>query len=217
MKARLLACAAIGLACAVPVVAGAQVAGSQPYGGAAAGAVSPDQVAVNVRAAGFAPLSRAALRGNVYYMRAMSRGKVEVRVAVDARTGRVLSATKVALDSPKPTSSSVPEEAPRYQPLLRGPGYSERAPLPPADVPVENQPAPPAHEPAVAVGSPPPAKKVAAQPPVPRGRPGDAAGDATGSVPQAPAAKPVEAAPSVAAASTPAPQPVTMVPIAPLE
>jgi hypothetical protein len=211
MKARLLACAAIGLACAVPVVAGAQVAGSQPSGGTTS-AVSPDQVAVNVRAAGFAPLSRAALRGNVYYMRAMSRGKVEVRVAIDARTGRVLSAAKVALDSPKPTGSSVPEEAPRYQPLLRGPGYSERAPLPPADVPVENQPAP-----AVAVGSPPPAKKVAAQPPVPRVRPGDAAAEVTGSVPQAPAAKPVEAAPSVAAASSPAPQPVTMVPIAPLE
>jgi hypothetical protein len=215
MKARLLACAAIGLACAIPVVAGAQVAGPQPYGGTA-GAVSPDQVAVNVRAAGFAPLSRAALRGTVYYMRAMSSGKVEVRVAVDARTGRVLSATKVALDSPKPTGSSVPEEAPRYQPLLRGPGYSERAPLPPADVPVESQPAPPAHEPAVVVASPPPARKVAAQPPVPRGRPSDAAAEVTGSVPQAPAAKPVEAAPSVEAASSP-PQPVTMVPIAPLE
>ena len=131
MKARLLAYAA-GLACLVPVAAQAQYTAYMQ-------AVSQEQVAVNVRAAGFSPLSRPALRGAVYYLRAKSRGNVEMRVAVDARTGRVLSATRVSDTQRAVAESPVPDAPPRYEPRVRGSGYSETAPLPPADVPVASR------------------------------------------------------------------------------
>jgi hypothetical protein len=180
MKARLLAYAA-GLACLVPVAAQAQYTAYMP-------AVSQDQIAVNVRASGFTPLSRPALRGAVYYLRAMSRGNVEMRVAVDARTGRVLSATKVSDTQRAAAQSPVPDAPPRYEPRIRGSGYSETAPLPPSDVPVANEPAP-ALPPAAA-----PAKKLAAQPRTPLANgPGATA-------PGTPAASP----PAATAATTPA-------------
>jgi hypothetical protein len=153
MKARHLACAAVGLACLVPMAAQAQYTAYMP-------AVSQEQIAVNVRAAGFSPLSRPALRGAVYYLRAMSRANVEMRVAVDARSGRVLSATRVSDTQRAAVGSPVPDAPPRYEPRVRGSGYSETAPLPPADVPVAAQPAP-----AQIAAPPAPAKKLAAQPP----------------------------------------------------
>jgi hypothetical protein len=186
MKARLMDCAA-GLACLVPVVAGAQ--GYTTY----MPAVSQEQIAVNVRAAGFAPLSRPALRGAVYYLRAMSRGNVEMRVAVDARTGRVLSATQVSDSQRAAAGSPVPDAPPRYEPRVRGSGYSETAPLPPADVPVASQPAPEL--------PPAPAKKLAAQPPRTPLAKGPGA-----NVPAAPAAnEPAASASATPADSTPAP------------
>jgi hypothetical protein len=228
MKARLLACVAAGLACAIPVAASAQNYGpdaARPYAGGAVAAVSPAQVAAGVRAAGLTPLSQPALRGAVYYMRATTRRNVEVRVAIDARTGQVLSATRVALDPPRPAGApgtapgAVPgpgpeAAAPRYEPYVRGSGYSEAAPVPPGDVPVEAQPLPSGRVLGLAPAAPPPARKVAAQPPMPRSRPGESA-EVTGSVPETPAAKPALAPPTVA--NPPAAQPVTMVPIAPLE
>jgi hypothetical protein len=179
MKTRLLAYAA-GLACLVPVAAQAQYTAYMQ-------AVSQEQVAVNVRASGFTPLSRPALRGAVYYLRAKSRGNVEMRVAVDARTGRVLSATPVSDTQRAAAQSPVPEAPPRYEPRVRGSGYSETAPLPPGDVPVAAEAAP-ALPPAV-----PPAKKLAAQPRTPL---------AKGPGANAPTA-PVFSEPAVAAAATP--------------
>ncbi len=189
MKARLLAYAA-GLACLVPVAAQAQYTAYMQ-------AVSQEQVAVNVRAAGFAPLSRPALRGAVYYLRAKSRSNVEMRVAVDARTGRVLSATRVSDTQRAVAESPVPDEPPRYEPRVRGSGYSETAPLPPADVPVASQPAP-TLPPAPPVTAP-PARKLAAQPRTPLAN-GPAA-----NAHAAPAASPPAATASATpAASTPA-------------
>jgi hypothetical protein len=197
MKARLLACAA-GLACLVPMVAWAQ--GYTTY----MPAVSQEQIAVNVRAAGFAPLSRPALRGAVYYLRAMSRGNVEMRVAVDARTGRVLSATQVSDTQRAAAGSPVPDAPPRYEPRVRGSGYSETAPLPPADVPVARQPAPelpPAAPPA-------PAKKLAAQPPrtpLARGPGANAPAAPAANEPAASAsAAPADSTPAASASATPA-------------
>jgi hypothetical protein len=60
MKSRLLACAAAGLACTFPGLAGAQVS------------VPLDQITAHVRAAGLQPLSRPMVRGVVYYVRASS-------------------------------------------------------------------------------------------------------------------------------------------------
>jgi hypothetical protein len=193
MKARLLAYAA-GLACLVPVAAQAQYTAYMQ-------AVSQEQVAVNVRAAGFAPLSRPALRGAVYYLRAKSRGNVEMRVAVDARTGRVLSATRVSDTQRAVAESPVPDAPPRYAPRISGSGYSETAPLPPADVPVAAEAAP-ALPPA---GTP--AKKLAAQPRTPLAKgPGASAPTApAASEPAATAsASPAAATPAASASATPA-------------
>jgi hypothetical protein len=222
VKAQLLACAAVGLACAIPAVAGAQApyaAGPPPaaypggpYANGLAAAVPPEQVIASVRAAGFAPLSRPVLRGAVYYMRA-SRRNVEVRVAIDARSGRVLSAKQLAFDTPPPTGRAGPEAAPvaapRYEPYVRGGEYSETAPVPRADVPVEGGALPPGRVPGV--GAPPPPKTLAARPPVQRAR---GTGEVTGSVPAPAAAKPSESPPS---APAPAPVKPAMLPIAPLE
>jgi hypothetical protein len=230
VKARLLAGAVAGLACAFPVGAGAQVSGAdagRPYGaqpfasgppayaGSPRYAVPSEQITANVRAAGLEPLSRPVLRGAVYYLRAVNRARTEMRVAIDARSGRVLSATRVANEppaagepGPAPASASAP--APRYEPYVSGRGYSEAAPVPPADVPVEGRPMPPGRVPNYGVTSP--AKRLAAQPPMPRARPGES-GEVTGSVPEAAAAKP-ESAPS---APNPVPAKPVMVPIAPLE
>jgi hypothetical protein len=227
VKARLLACAAVGLTCAFPAVAGAQApyaAGPPPaaYPGGPnangfAAAVPPEQVIASVRAAGFAPLSRPVLRGAVYYMRA-SRRNVEVRVAIDARSGRVLSAKQLAFDPPPPTGRAGPEAAPvaapRYEPYVRGGEYSETAPVPRADVPVEGGALPPGRAPGVAAPPPPPPKKLATRPAVQRA-PGTS--DVTGSVPEPVAAKPAESPPSASPPSAPAPAKPAMLPIAPLE
>ncbi len=188
MKARHLACAAVGLACLVPVAAEAQYTAYMP-------AVSQEQVAVNVRAAGFAPLSRPARRGAVYYLRAKTRGNVEMRVAVDARSGRVLSATKVSDIQRAAADSPVPDAPPRYEPRVRGSGYSETAPLPPADVPVASQPAPAAP---LAAG---PGKKLAA-PRAPSTPATAAAALPATSTPSA--ATPAESTPAATASAAPA-------------
>jgi len=104
------------------------------------------------------------------YVRAMSHNNVEVRVAVDARTGRVLTATRVA-------------DAPATNPHPRS-GLFRSAPCRPARCssrPAAIDPIPPA--PARAAPSPP--RKLA-----PSRRPscrGWSASEITGSVPQAPA------------------------------
>jgi hypothetical protein len=237
VKARLFACAVAGLACAFPVGAGAQVSGAdagRPYGAqpfasgppAYAGgpryALPSDQISANVRAAGLEPLSRPVLRGAVYYLRAVNRARTEMRVAIDARSGRVLSATRVAYEPPAPPAAGEPglaqaqapvpapasAPAPRYEPYVSGRGYSEAAPVPPADVPVEGRPMPAGRAPNYGVTSP--AKRLAA--PLPRSRPGES-GEVTASVPEAAPAKP-ESAPS---APNPLPAKPVMVPIAPLE
>src|SRR5271168_1177018 len=171
MKARLLACAVVGLASAFPVGAGAQVTGTdagrthrarpfasgQPaYAVGARYALPPDQIAANARAAGLEPVSRPVLRGAVYYMRAVNSARTEMRVAIDARSGRVLSAARVAHEPPKPAAG---EPGPELR--------QEAAPLPPAGLPLEGRampsgpaPAAPAAKPAESAPSPAPAKPV---------------------------------------------------------
>jgi hypothetical protein len=121
----------------------------------------------------------------------MSRGNVEMRVAVDARTGRVLSATRVSETQRAAAESPVPDTPPRYEPRIRGSGYSETAPLPPADVPVAAQPAP-----AAPIATP-SAKKLAARPPRTPSAP--AAGEPAASASAAPASSTPSAAPAPAA------------------
>jgi hypothetical protein len=142
MKSRLLACAAAALACTFPVGAGAQVSGGdagRTYGAFVSGppaygggphAVRLDQITANVRAAGLQPLSRPMLRGAVYYVRAINPAHAEMRVAIDARSGHVLSATRVAHEPPARTAS---EHGPSPQPYVSGRGYSEAPPVEPLE------------------------------------------------------------------------------------
>jgi hypothetical protein len=172
-------------------------------------ALAPSEVIASVRSAGFDPLSRPVQRGGVYILFAVDRRYMDVRVTVDAASGRVLSATRLA--------------GTRYG----GPGYEGneelspvygRAPLPPGDIPNRGV----ARNLAPATSQPP-------RPPLPRPRPEDII---TGSVKEA--APPAAAEPPVSAHPTglgdtiveaspppppapPRPQQPTMVPIAPLE
>jgi hypothetical protein len=152
MKSRLLACAVGGLAYAIPAGAGAQVSGEdggRAYGAFVSGppaypsgprhAVPLDQITANVRVAGLQPLSRPVLRGAIYYVRAVNSAHAETRVAIDARSGRILSATRVAREPP-----ARPASEPGPQPHVSGGGYSE---APPAVLPLENRAMPPGRMP----------------------------------------------------------------------
>jgi hypothetical protein len=172
------------------------------------GGLAPSEIIARVRSAGFGPLSRPVQRGGVYILFALDRQYMDVRVTVDASSGRVLSATRLA--------------GTRYG----GPGYEgyeerstvyERPPVPPGEIPNRGT----ARNVGSATPSPP-------HLPLPRARPG---GDVTGSVketvPQADAEPRAEAPPAGLGDTTvetapplPAtlrPQQPTMLPIAPLE
>jgi hypothetical protein len=178
------------------------------------GGLGPAEIVARVRAAGFEARSRPVQRGNVFFLFALDRHYMDVRLTVDANSGRVLSATRLA--------------GTRFG----GPGYDgheasrlyERPPVPPANIP--NRGAARSDGPATAPAA-------AASAPLPRARPGDGAvgaevqaqapvttppaglGDTTAEAPPpAAAAPPPSASPPQPA---PRPQPPTMVPIAPLE
>ena len=168
------------------------------------GGLGPAEIVARVRAAGFEARSRPVQRGNVFFLFALDRHYMDVRLTVDANSGRVLSATHLA--------------GTRFG----GPGYDgheasrlyERPPVPPANIP--NRGAARSDGPATAPAA-------AASAPLPRARPGDGA---VGAEAQAPVTTPpaglgdtTAEAPPPASPPQPAPrpQPPTMVPIAPLE
>jgi len=132
-------------------------------GGAAwpAGRLSPAEIAAEVRRAGFYPVSRPVRRGRVYVLFAVDQDDMDVKLTVDAESGRVLWAAGAVAH-------------------LGGPGYyrslwhAERPPVPPADIP----------------GAAATARKTAAGrekrfPPLPRNRPLDLGGKTQGGEPQA--------------------------------
>ncbi len=90
------------------------------------GGLAPSEILASVRSAGFDPRSRPLQRGGVYFVFALDRHYMDVRVTIDANSGRVLSSTRLA--------------GVRYG----GPGYDgyevqsrvyERPPVPPGDIP----------------------------------------------------------------------------------
>jgi hypothetical protein len=105
--------------------AGFMMAQAAPGEPADRGGLSPSEITASVRSAGLDPRSRPLQRGGVYFLFAIDRKYMDVRVTVDATTGRVLSVTRLA--------------GMRFG----GPGYDgfemlsrlpERAPAPPADI-----------------------------------------------------------------------------------
>jgi hypothetical protein len=98
MKARLLACAAAGLACAFPGLAGAQ---APPYA-----------VVASARSVGFEVVSTPMRRGPVYIMLAVNRYGMRVSMTADARSGRILSVTR-PYDDPASGARKVAAQPPR--------------------------------------------------------------------------------------------------------
>jgi hypothetical protein len=165
--------------------------------------LGPSEIVAEVRRAGFEPISRPVQRGRVYLLLALDQDGVDVKLTVDAGSGRVLWAAEV---------TGMPYGAPDYYGYRAWSRY-ERPPLPPANIPstgagrtnfgqVRNN------------------TSVRRFPPLPRTRPADLAGAVakeTGagarSAPKATAAGQSHVAP----APTVRPAQPTMVPVAPLE
>jgi hypothetical protein len=127
-----LASALVVVAAMRPVLALAQSSGvardiAWPPAGvpATAGALAPPEIEAAVRRAGFEPVSRPLQRGRVYVLFALDPYDMDVKLTVDAGSGRVLWVTGVSgtryggagYDSYRPWS--------RY----------ERPPTPPGDIP----------------------------------------------------------------------------------
>jgi hypothetical protein len=178
--------------------------GSPPYE-----VLAPAEIIASVRSAGFGPVSRPALRGPVYVVFAVDRYFMDVRLTVDARSGRVLTATRLAGMLHGGPGYDGYEVLPGGSPQL---GYlppyePSRGLRPPADIPR-------------AAAAPPP------RTPLPRGRPDEvrAAKEADSqrrAEPQAAAPPVVVPPPAPATPAQPpaaaAPQQPAMVPVAPLE
>jgi hypothetical protein len=67
-------------------------------------ALPPYEIMTIVRSAGFDPVGSPALRGGIYHLRAVDLGGEDVRLLVDARTGRIQSVA--------PMSSALPRDLP---------------------------------------------------------------------------------------------------------
>jgi hypothetical protein len=172
--------------------------GGPPYGAPVYEVLAPTEIIASVRSAGFGPVSRPALRGPVYVVFAVDRYFMDVRLTVDARSGRVLTATRLAgmlhggpgYDGYEVLPGGPPQLGylPPYEP--------SRGLRPPADIPR-------------AAAAPPP------RTPLPRVRP-----DEVGAAKEADSQRgpePKAAAPPTVPAPAAAPQQPAMVPVAPLE
>jgi hypothetical protein len=216
MNNKMIAWGTVGLLLAMPVGLRAQSTSSLEAGPvprtappSPSGTLPAAEILASVRSAGFDPLGQPRLRGPVYVVFATDRYLMDVQLRVDARTGRVLTATRLA---------GAAYGGPVYEgygtPRLVAPGYAagrpryEPAPVPPGEVPLQ-RPRRPAET----------AKRAT---PVPRARPDDTVtGDVTaparavesGGAAAAPAATPANAKPD----QPRSPSPPAMVPIAPLE
>ena len=166
-------------------------------GGAAAisSTLPPAEILAEVRREGFYPIGRPVQRGRVYVLFAVDQDDMDVKLTVDAASGRVLW-----------VAGAVPH--------FGGPGYygyrsiwrSERPPVPSADVPDAG---PTVWNNTRFAGTRRHAS-IRRFPPLPRVRPASLAGAAARD------SAPTQAKPQ-AAAVQPAAAPVTMVPVAPLE
>jgi hypothetical protein len=209
-----------------PLGPGPNADGGPPF----AETLPPGDIIASVRSAGFNPLSRPVQRGAVYVVFAVDRYFMDVRVMVDARSGRVLSATRLAgvmYGGPGYGGYEVvPGAPPGYLPPygerpLRG---AERPPVPPADVPLHgpggNQINPSENPQPVDVAK----RSMPPRPPLPRARPEipDAAKEPAAQPQPPPAATAPAAAPPkpIAVQGEAAPKPPqqpAMIPVAPLE
>jgi hypothetical protein len=190
----------------VPSSAAPPVRAAQPP----SNALPPAEIIASVRSAGFDPLNRPVRRGPVYLVFAHDRYLMDVQVKVDARSGRVLSATRLA---------GVAYGGPGYE------GYDRRryeaAPVPPGEIPLQVPRRPPGPV-AIEGGRRPTERRGDQATPVPRARPdevitGDVKEGAPPVRPNAPSAGSPAAAGNAKPQPAPPPPPPVMVPVAPLE
>jgi len=168
-----------------------------------AGALAPAEIVAEVRRAGFEPISRPVQHGHVYVLLALDPYGMDVKLTVDADSGRVLWATGII--GARYGGAAYYS----YHPLSR----YERPPIPPADIPSMG----PGKSNSGSVRS---TVSTRSSPPLPRTRPADLTGavakeigPAVQSDPKAAAAGRSDVAP---AANPPPVPPTTMVPVAPL-
>jgi hypothetical protein len=216
-----LGSALVVVAAMPPVLAIAQSSGETrdiawpPAGVAAtAGPLAPPEIEAAVRRAGFEPVSRPVQRGRVYVLFALDPYDMDVRLTVDAGSGRVLWATGIIGARYGGAGYYT------YRPLSR----YERRPIPPADIPNMG----PGRSNSLSVRS---SATTRSSPPLPRTRPADLTSAATKETapPPHPAqqaregregGEPRTMAPvrtEVAPAAKALPMAPTMVPVAPLE
>jgi hypothetical protein len=182
------------------VVGAAGSAAAEPLRPVVTG-LPPHEIVAILRAAGFEPVVRPVAGAGVFFVRALAPDDEDVRVTVEARTGRILEIQPMGYAG-APFRGGYRLASPR---VYYGPsaGFEDRTgalPVPPRGVP----------------GAHPNAGHKAARPPLPRPRPGEAvaaapvAQPAEAVVSPAPTEKPVEAA-------APAPGRVEFPPVTPLE
>jgi hypothetical protein len=178
-----------------PTRAGAQLQPAAPgitaQAGPAYGTLAPSEIMRRVTSAGFDPLSRPVQRGAVYILLARDRQYMDVRLTVDAGSGRVLSATRLAGMRYGGSGVDGYEVSSRYG----------RPPVPPNTIP--NVTAARTH--------------ASARMPLPRARPGDVTTGAVKDTAPVVQAEPRAAPVGSGVTSTPPSRSSIMVPIAPLE
>lgn len=171
-------------------------------------ALTPAEIIASVRSAGFDPLNRPVRRGSMYLVFARDRYLMDVQVKIDARSGRVLSATRLA---------GVAYGGPGYEAYDRR--RYEPAPVPPGEIPLQVPRRPPG--PVAIEGDRRPTERRGDQAaPLPRARPDEVVtGDVSEGAPPVRPDAPSAGSPTAAgnAKPQPAPPPPVMVPVAPLE
>jgi hypothetical protein len=171
---------------------------------AMAGRLTPSEIAAEVRRAGFDPVNRPVRRGSVYVLFALDPDGMDVELAVDAGSGRVLWINDIVGARYGGSAGNYD-----YHALSR----YERPPVPPADIPNAG----PARN---NLGSFRSKASLRRAPPLPRIRPANFTSGVTKDSAPRVQSEPKVAAPGrsdvVPAATSPA-APPTMVPVAPLE
>ena len=102
--------------------------------------VGPDQVLARIQSMGLRPVSEPHLRGPVWVVRAEGREGTQVRVLVEAGTGRVVNIAAIERPYPPHIASGGPVSEGPWVPM-RGPGYGDGLPPPPASGPYGAPPA----------------------------------------------------------------------------
>ena len=94
----------------------------RPVQSAAPGVLPPYEIMTIIRSTGFDPLDRAVRRGSHYVVHAIGNDGREVRVLVDARSGRIVSLTPVETASRLPPRTILEEDEPMPMPGYLPPG-----------------------------------------------------------------------------------------------